>query len=232
MLEIKALRVEIAGSPILHGVSLRVEAGELVCLLGRNTEAKPGLARRILAEGHTVEADGVGVELPGPFHLCRPGHDDDASPGRAQAAHELRESRPAAVEELHPAIGERADQHEAPELDAMHAQQRLGQLALGIVDLHADVARRPRLDAEEIAGQFPVLLQRVSARSPWVAPVHQPGAALAGVAFGVEAGQPGVQGGREGIGKEQRVRTPVEAPVLGAKAPPEAPQLGHAVDEA
>lgn len=57
MLEIKALRVEIAGSPILHGVSLRVEAGELVCLLGRNGAGKTTMLNTVM--GHRRPSAGA-----------------------------------------------------------------------------------------------------------------------------------------------------------------------------
>ena len=48
LLEIRDLSVSRAGTPVLHGVSLRVEEAEAVCLLGRNGMGKTTLLRSIM----------------------------------------------------------------------------------------------------------------------------------------------------------------------------------------
>jgi hypothetical protein len=180
-------------------------------------------------ERNAIEADRIGVQLLGPLHLGRPRHDDRLAAGRLQAAHELRESRPAAVQELHLAVRERADQHEAPGLHALRGQQRPRLLALGFADRHVDVCRRLGLDAKEIAGQLPILHQRVPARTTRVAAAHQPGPAITGMALRLEAGQARIQRGREGVGKQQRVGALVETPVFLTQAAPQRTQLCDAL---
>ncbi len=48
MLVVERLTVDIQGSRILRGISLRVEAGEVVCLVGRNGAGKTTALRTIL----------------------------------------------------------------------------------------------------------------------------------------------------------------------------------------
>lgn len=54
MLTIEKLAVEIQGSRILHGISLAVGAGELVCLLGRNGAGKSTTLRSIMGQRSIV----------------------------------------------------------------------------------------------------------------------------------------------------------------------------------
>ena len=48
MLAVKDLAVNIAGSPVLRGVSFEVNAGELVCLVGRNGAGKTTSFRTVM----------------------------------------------------------------------------------------------------------------------------------------------------------------------------------------
>jgi len=71
MLEIGGLRVEIAGSPILRGVSLSVGQGELVCLLGRNGAGKTTTMDAVMGRRR---ASGGSVRFRGAELLGLPPH--------------------------------------------------------------------------------------------------------------------------------------------------------------
>ena len=71
MLEISGLRVEIAGSPILRGVSLSVGQGELVCLLGRNGAGKTTTMDAVMGRRR---ASGGSVRFRGAELLGLPPH--------------------------------------------------------------------------------------------------------------------------------------------------------------
>ncbi|MFQ5854827.1 MAG: ABC transporter ATP-binding protein [Anaerolineae bacterium] len=77
MLEVKDLHTYYGHSHILQGISLTVEEGEVVCLLGRNGAGKTTTLRSII--GLTPPRSGRitfrGVEITGrpPFQICRLG---------------------------------------------------------------------------------------------------------------------------------------------------------------
>ena len=71
MLEINGLRVGIAGSPILRGVSLSVGQGELVCLLGRNGAGKTTTMDAVMGRRR---ASGGSVRFRGAELLGLPPH--------------------------------------------------------------------------------------------------------------------------------------------------------------
>ena len=71
MLEINGLRVDIAGSPILRGVSLAVAQGELVCLLGRNGAGKTTTMDAVMGRRR---ASGGSVRFRGAELLGLPPH--------------------------------------------------------------------------------------------------------------------------------------------------------------
>src|SRR5256714_7110571 len=77
MLSVKDLVVDIDGSPILRGVSLEVNAGELVCLVGRNGAGKSTTFRTIMGARKRVSGAIAleGRELSGlaPFEIARAG---------------------------------------------------------------------------------------------------------------------------------------------------------------
>lgn len=59
LLQVDKLRVNLAGNPVLRGVSLKVMPGELVCLVGRNGAGKSTTMRTVM--GYVpVEAGDVG----------------------------------------------------------------------------------------------------------------------------------------------------------------------------
>ena len=74
MLDIRDLRVEIAGSPILRGVSLSVGAGQLVCLLGRNGAGKTTTLNAVMghrrASGGTIRFEGVDLAALPPHRVA------------------------------------------------------------------------------------------------------------------------------------------------------------------
>ena len=77
MLEIRDLHVDIAGSPILRGMSLSVRQGELVCLLGRNGAGKTTtmdatMGRRRASGGSVRFRDAELLGLP-PHAIARMG---------------------------------------------------------------------------------------------------------------------------------------------------------------
>jgi branched-chain amino acid transport system ATP-binding protein len=77
MLAVRDLAVDIMGSRVLRGITFNVEAGELVCLVGRNGAGKTTSLRTImglrkLAAG-CVEFDGRDTRGLRPFQLARAG---------------------------------------------------------------------------------------------------------------------------------------------------------------
>ena len=77
MLTVRALAVDIMGSPVLRGVSFDVNAGELVCLVGRNGAGKTTCLRSIMGFRKPVAGsiEFAGRDLAGlrPFEIARAG---------------------------------------------------------------------------------------------------------------------------------------------------------------
>lgn len=55
LLEIRNLRVRYAGLPVIHGISMKVDRGETVCVVGSNGAGKSTLLRAIMAAQRTFE---------------------------------------------------------------------------------------------------------------------------------------------------------------------------------
>jgi branched-chain amino acid transport system ATP-binding protein len=77
MLTVRDLTVDIDGSPVLRAVSFEINAGELVCLVGRNGAGKTTSFRTIMgfrrpASG-TIELDGRSLLGLRPFQVARLG---------------------------------------------------------------------------------------------------------------------------------------------------------------
>jgi branched-chain amino acid transport system ATP-binding protein len=77
MLRVENLAVDIQGSPVLRGVSFEINAGELVCLVGRNGAGKTTSLRTIMGfrspKAGTVAFDGTSVVGLKPHQIARLG---------------------------------------------------------------------------------------------------------------------------------------------------------------
>jgi branched-chain amino acid transport system ATP-binding protein len=77
MLEVADLAVNIMGSPVLRGVTFKVEAGELVCLVGRNGAGKTTSLRTVMGfrkpVAGRIEFDGRDIRGLRPFQIARAG---------------------------------------------------------------------------------------------------------------------------------------------------------------
>jgi branched-chain amino acid transport system ATP-binding protein len=77
MLTVRDLAVEIDGSPVLRGVSFDVNAGELVCLVGRNGAGKTTSLRAVMGfrrpSSGTIAFDGQSLVGLRPFQVARVG---------------------------------------------------------------------------------------------------------------------------------------------------------------
>src|SRR5438132_8770171 len=77
MLHVRGLAVDIQGSPVLHGVSFEVNAGELVCLVGRNGAGKTTSFRTVMGfrapAAGSIAFDGKNIAGLRPFEIARMG---------------------------------------------------------------------------------------------------------------------------------------------------------------
>jgi urea ABC transporter ATP-binding protein UrtE len=77
LLEVTNLHVSRSGTPVLHGVSLRVDEHEAVCLLGRNGMGKTTLLRTIMGldRPRAGRIDFLGKDVGGrpPYRVARSG---------------------------------------------------------------------------------------------------------------------------------------------------------------
>jgi branched-chain amino acid transport system ATP-binding protein len=77
MLAVQDLAVDIMGSRVLRGLTFEVEAGELVCLVGRNGAGKTTSLRTIMGfrkpVAGTIEFDGRDIRGLRPFQIARAG---------------------------------------------------------------------------------------------------------------------------------------------------------------
>jgi branched-chain amino acid transport system ATP-binding protein len=77
MLAVKDLAVDILGSPVLRGVTFEVNAGELVCLVGRNGAGKTTSFRTVMGfhtpAAGTIAFDGRDIAGLRPFEIARMG---------------------------------------------------------------------------------------------------------------------------------------------------------------
>lgn len=77
ILEVRDLVTAYGGSLVIHGISLEVKAGEIVCLLGRNGAGKTTTLRSVMgltpARSGRVAFDGRDITRRPPFEIARLG---------------------------------------------------------------------------------------------------------------------------------------------------------------
>jgi branched-chain amino acid transport system ATP-binding protein len=77
VLRVRDLAVDIEGSPVLRGVSFEVNAGEVVCLVGRNGAGKTTSFRTIMGfrrpAAGSIEFDGTDIVGLRPYQIARLG---------------------------------------------------------------------------------------------------------------------------------------------------------------
>jgi branched-chain amino acid transport system ATP-binding protein len=77
MLRVRDLAVDIQGSPVLRSVSFEVDAGELVCLVGRNGAGKTTSLRAVMGfrttKAGSIEFDGKNLIGLRPYQIARAG---------------------------------------------------------------------------------------------------------------------------------------------------------------
>ena len=97
-LEVEAIHTYYGESHVLHGISLRVDPGEVLAILGRNGMGKTTLIRSIVGftpprEGH-VRYKGVDITRRPPFRMVEHGDGPGAAgPARVPVAERAREPR-------------------------------------------------------------------------------------------------------------------------------------------
>ena len=55
LLDIRDIKVRYGGLPVLHGVSLHLDAGETVCVIGANGAGKSTLLRSVIGSQRVFE---------------------------------------------------------------------------------------------------------------------------------------------------------------------------------
>ena len=77
MLAVRDLAVDIMGSRVLRGITFNIEAGELVCLVGRNGAGKTTSLRAVMGlrapAAGSIELDGRDIRSLRPFQRARAG---------------------------------------------------------------------------------------------------------------------------------------------------------------
>ncbi|WP_028220255.1 ABC transporter ATP-binding protein [Paraburkholderia oxyphila] len=146
LLEIENLRAWYGASQVLHGVDLRVGAGEVVALAGRNGSGRSTLAKALMS---MVEADGV-----------RRFAGADLTPLRTFEIARLGLGYVAEQRDVFPTLS--VDENLRLGLTKRGSSARAGALR---ASLRGALRRAPRFTIDDAHALFPILLERRSARA-------------------------------------------------------------------